>query len=148
MPQQAEQPRPVFCEDVPIRKLPHPQHPQPYRHNGLEYVRQDDRQRQRSAERPVEVGKSRVAAAVVADVVPQDILRYDDRPVKAAAEIRLHRDGEQKNSGKFQPEQDFRSLLHIHGNHSSLSPFWRMVIRIGVPSSPNTLRIWFSRYRW
>ena len=33
-------------------------------------------------------------------------------------------------------------------HHSSLSPFCLIVILMGVPSSPNTVRIWFSKYRW
>ena len=56
-------------------------------HYRFQHVRQNDHSGQRAAEGPVEVGQPRVAAAVAAHIIPQDILGNDDRSIKAAAEI-------------------------------------------------------------
>ena len=42
-------------------------------------------------------------------------------------------------------DQSCRQKQQPVNNHSE-SPFCRITIRIGVPSSPKTARIWFSRY--
>ena len=42
--------------------------------HGLEHVAQDHHEGQKAAEGAVEIGEARVAAAVIAHVVPQDVL--------------------------------------------------------------------------
>ena len=102
----------------------------------LEYIGQDDQQNLLLAEDPIEVGQTGVAAAVVADVIPQDVFGDDDRGVAAAQQIR-GRHGDQHRCDQ----------MPIH-HRSPFSPLARMMSRMGVPSRPKVLRIWFSRYRW
>ena len=104
--------------------------------DGLEDVGQDDQQDLLLAEDPIEVGQTSVAAAVVADVIPQDVLGDDDGGVAAAQQVR-GRHGDQHRCDQ----------MPIH-HRSPFSPLARMMSRMGVPSRPKVLRIWFSRYRW
>ena len=48
-----------------------------------------------------------------------------------------------KVKSDFAAREDFFGFFQL----SSRSPFCRMVMRMGVPSSPNVERIWFSIYR-
>ena len=107
------------------------------RHHGLAHVEENDAQRVFRAVGAVEVGQPRVAAAVLPHVVVDDEVADHHRAVKTAQKITQ----EQKD----QPRQQ------IYGQklfQFSSSPFWRIVSTMGVPSKPNTLRSWFSRYRW
>ena len=54
----------------------------------LEYIGQDDQQNFLLAKDPIKVGQAGVAAAVVADVIPQDVFGDDNGSVAAAQQIR------------------------------------------------------------
>ena len=95
--------------------------------NGLEHIRADDDGKAGRTERAEEICQAGVAAAVIAHVAVKDVFGGDDRPIEPAEQV-----GENGNSR----EQS--------GDHSC-SPFCRMTMRMGVPSRPNTARIWFSR---
>ena len=99
-------------------------------------VGQDDQQDLLLAEDPIEVGQTSVAAAVVADVIPQDVLGDDDGGVAATQQV-----------GQDGGDDDRQNELSVH-HRSPFSPLARMMSRMGVPSRPKVLRIWFSRYRW
>ena len=100
MPQQAEQAAPILEEhqdhglilqgsggqETGIEHSAQPQGDQ-NGDNGLQHVGEDDHKGQRPAKGAEKVGQPRVAAAVGAHVIPQDILGDDHRPVEAAAEI-------------------------------------------------------------
>ena len=75
----------------------------------------------------VKIGQAGISAAVLAHVIPQDILGDDNRSVKTATEI-----GDCRNRSHRKPK------LH-HNRHSS--PFCRTVRRTGVPSRPKVARI-------
>ena len=102
------------------------------RGSGFQSVHQNDSQGEKSAVVPEKVGKTSVSTAVETNVVM--LVKPGDQhgTVQISQKI-ADRGGNEK--GKPQA-------------HSSLSPFCRMVIRTGVPCSPKTSRIWFSRYRW
>ena len=102
----------------------------------LEYIGQDDQQNFLLAKDPIKVGQAGVAAAVVADIIPQDVFGDDNGSVAAAQQIR-GRHGDQHRCDQ----------MPIH-HRSPFSPLARMMSRIGVPSRPKVLRIWFSKYRW
>ena len=94
--QQAPQAAPVLrqgiCSAVHLyapqgEELPGEPHGHFNGHHRLEHIAQDDHKGERAAEGAVEVGEARVPAAVVAHIVPQDILGDDHRPVEAAAEV-------------------------------------------------------------
>ena len=112
-------------------------------HNGFAHVQRDDAQGVFRAVGAVEIGQSRVAAAVGADVVPDDEVGHHHRAVEAAQQI-----PQQQHDGRHQISQQHKAvLIASKAGHPSSSPFCRMVMIMGVPSNPNTLRIWFSRYR-
>ena len=95
MAQQAEETGPVPGQNNAGKAVAHHDHlGDPHTkqngHDGFEHVGEDDHQGQGTAEGAVEVGQARVAAAVIANVIPQDILGDNDRSVKAAAEIGHH----------------------------------------------------------
>ena len=81
MAQQAEQPRPVFGEGVPIRNgkvcgdedriaAEHQPLADQQRHDRFQHVAQDHHKGQRPAEGAEEIGQAGVAAAVVPHVIP------------------------------------------------------------------------------
>ena len=82
---------------------------------------------------PDEIGQPGVAAAVAADILVDHQCGNAHGAVQISQKI-----GRQRRHQNGKP----------HNYDSSLSPFWRMVIRTGVPCRPKTSRIWFSRYRW
>ena len=90
MAQQAPQARPVFgidqvkASEAKAGGYPHAQQDS---RDCFQHIAGDDPQGKRPAEGAVEIGQSRVAAAVAADVVVQNIFGYDDGPVEAAAEV-------------------------------------------------------------
>ena len=103
----------------------------------LTHVEQDDAQRVFRAVGAVEVGQAGIAAAVLPHVVFDDEMAHHHRSVETSQEIpQQHRD-----------EHHARRYQEIAVHYPSSSPFCRMVIWMGVPSSPNTLRSWFSKYR-
>ena len=105
-------------------------HNEPAGHDGddsLEYIRANDDGEAGRAERAVEIRQAGVAAAVIAHIAVKDVFRCDDRPVEPAEQVGENGDGREQS-----------------GDHSC-SPFCRMTMRMGVPSRPNTARIWFSR---
>ena len=105
-------------------------HDEPASHDGddgFEHIRADDDGEAGRAERAVEIRQAGVAAAVIAHVAVKDVFRCDDRPVESAKQVGENGDGREQS-----------------GDHSC-SPFCRMTMRMGVPSRPNTARIWFSR---
>ena len=94
MSNQAEGTRPVLAQNrAHPATCDHPDNcrSDPHSHNGLQHIGENDHQGQRAAEGSVEIGQACVAAAVLTDVVPQDILGDDDRAVEAAAEIGCYR---------------------------------------------------------
>ena len=132
--QEAPEARPVLAIDHILRKKSHGeidgQNTDPYGQNRLDHVAQNDHQGQGSAKGTVEVGQPRVAAAVGADVVAEDILGDDHRPVEAPQEI-----GGSGSSGKTcqtlrnahrhdervdRTEKLCQFVIHIY---PSLSPF-------------------------
>ena len=94
--QQAEEAGPVFhnlkgnlllgpyCTSAPILDS---QHTHPDGHNSLKHIGQDDHKGQWAPEGAEKVGQARVAAAMSADIIPQDILGDNNRPVEAAAKV-------------------------------------------------------------
>ena len=106
-----------------------PQHAQQQREHRLEHIRQDHQKRQSASEGPVEVRQARVAAAVMADVVPENEPGNKDGAVGASEHIGY--DAQQQCAQN--DKQDLHSL-------SPSSPFCRMISLMGVPSKPNTAR--------
>ena len=159
MPQQAEQPRPVLrqggggglgCPAANGQQLAGEPHPHQHRHHRFEHVGEDHHEGEGAAEGAVKVGQPRVAAAVAPDIIPENVLGDDHRPVEAAAEVGDHcrHHGRQNGAGAPGRQQGNGMFCETHGAYSSLSPRWRTVSRMGVPSRPKVARTWFSRYRW
>ena len=97
---------------------------------GLAHVQQNDAQRVFGTVGTVEIGEARVAAAVLPHIVPDDEVADHDGAVETAQKIAQQQDNEQdKHRGPCEV------------GHPSSSPFWRMVMVMGVPSRPNTPRI-------
>ena len=151
MAQQTEQTRPVFGEGVPKRsgrgrrnedRIAAENQPlaDQQRHDRLQHVAQNHHEGQRPAEGAEKVGQPRVAAAVVAHIVAQNVLGDDDCTVEAAAEIGNHR----RNRQNQRQGQPIGKYTHPQ---SSLSPFSRMDRMMGVPSRLKVERMQFSRYR-
>ena len=98
--------------------------------HGLAHVQQDDAQSVLGAVGAVEIGEAGVAAAMLPHVIANDEVAHQHGAVEAAQKIA-------------------QQYHHEHGEHRcpnevgqpSSSPFWRMVMVMGVPSRPNTLRI-------
>ena len=85
-----------------------------------------------------------IAAAVAAHVVMVEKMRRGDRSVDAAEKIRQHRNSDRYAIQHYCCERsDHFRINALH--HSSLSPFSRIDMMTGVPSSPKTLRMQFSR---
>ena len=93
--------------------------------HDLTHIHQDDEQRCPAAEVPQKIRQAGVSAAFFADVVVHAGVRHDDCAVAAAEQV--------ARSGTA----DDAPPVHAQ---SSLSPFWRMVSRMGVPSRPKTPR--------
>ena len=107
MAQQAEKRRPILAQDGPVDVVAATVHPdaaekpgaQQHSHHCLEHVAQNDDEGQRPAEGAVKVGQPRVAAAMGAHIVPQNVFGHDDRPVEAAAEICAHGGQQHQDQG-------------------------------------------------
>ena len=106
--------------------------PQQAGSHGLEGINGENQQPAERAIVPAEIGKSGVAASVAADII------VGKKPGNQNGTVKIS----QKIAGKN--DNDY---AQNHAYCSSLSPFWRMVMRTGVPMRPKTSRIWFSRYR-
>ena len=98
--------------------------------DGFTHVGGDDQEGIFGAVDAVEVCETGVAAAVLTHVIPYDEMGNHDGAVDAAQKIGYQQHNRRGENVKHQ---------------LSSSPFWRMVRMTGVPSSPNTPRIWFSR---
>ena len=110
MAQQAEEPGPVFPQDWSHPAARHRTDDQRSDHNGedrLDNVTENDHKGQSSSKHPVEIGQAGIAAAVVADIIVQNILGDDNRTVEAPQEVRYCRH-HQKYSG--QQEKALRDL--------------------------------------
>ena len=110
MPQQAKEPGPVLGQRHRFGGCVDDVCGEPHRQHRLEHISQDHYCGQRPAKGAVEVSQPRVAAAMIAHIVPQNILGYDDCPIEAAAEV-----GKRRNQDEG-PEFDrvrHRSLLLI-----------------------------------
>ena len=79
----------------------------------------------------VEVGQPRIVAAILTHILSKNQIGNHDCAVHTAKDI-----------------ADGGNHDQTDRNHPSFSPFWRITMRIGVPSKPNTARIWFSKYLW
>ena len=98
--------------------------------HGLAHVQQNDAQSVLGAVGAVEIGEAGVAAAMLPHVIADDEVAHQHGAVETAQKIA-------------------QQYHHEHGEHRcpnevgqpSSSPFWRMVMVMGVPSRPNTLRI-------
>lgn len=86
----------------------------------------------------------------MSQIIRENVLGDDHRPVEAAAEVGDHcrHHGRQNGAGAPGRQQGNGMFCETHGAYSSLSPRWRTVSRMGVPSRPKVARTWFSRYRW
>ena len=100
--------------------------------HGFAYINENYQQRPAGAVAADKVGQTCVAAAMAAHIVVEH-RRNADGAVVIAQKV-THQSGDNQCVNEHQL--------------SSLSPFCRMVIRMGVPLRPKTSRIWFSRYRW
>ena len=91
------------------------------------------------------------AALPETDILVMSAAVADYRPASVAADIIVgkkpgNQNGTVKISQKIAGKND-NDYAQNHAYCSSLSPFWRMVMRTGVPMRSKTSRIWFSRYR-
>ena len=141
MADDAEQCAEILACGAPAEKIAQEIIAQQHRADGLEHVERDDHGRALRAIIAVKVRQPRVAAAVAAHIVVVEEMRRGDRAVDATQKIRQHRD--QSRQGKCRDNRDARKINAFH--QSSLSPFSRIDMMTGVPSSPKTLRMQFSR---
>ena len=144
MPDDAEQRCKIFARNAPSQKDAQEAAAEPYRAQRLEHIEGDDHERALCAVGAVEVRQPCVAAAVAAHIVVVAEMRRGDRAVDAAEQIRQHRNGDRYAIQHYCRERS--DLIRINAfHHSSFSPFSRTDMMTGVPSSPKTLRMQFSR---
>ena len=144
MADDAEQCAEILACCAPAEKIAQEIIAQQHRADSLEHVERDDHGRALRAVIAVKIRQPRVvAAAMAAHVVMVENVRRRDRAVDAAQKIRQHRNGDRCAIQHYCCERS--DLIRINSHQSSLSPFSRMDMMTGVPSSPKTLRMQFSR---
>ena len=137
----AEQCAEILADHPPAKKVSQKIAAEAHRADGLDHIERDDHGRALCTIIAVKVRQPRVAAAVAAHIVVVDEMRRGDRSVDAAEKIRQH-----CNKNRQAKRHDSRDAHRINVFHqSSLSPFSRIDMMTGVPSSPKTLRMQFSR---